>query len=200
MLILAGGLGTRLRSVVPELPKAMAPIGGRPFLAHLLEQLKEQGFQHMCLAVGYQSQVIKDYFQDGTELGVHLTYSEEKHPLGTGGGMKKASELLPEEFLVLNGDSYLQIDFRKLTAFHTLKGALITMALVKAQDNMRYGKVELDVDQRIISFKEKGTGWESLDFFIAKTATRNKKNRQGDFSCQPICWLCRNMPLTAVRL
>ena len=158
VLILAGGLGTRLRSVVPELPKAMAPIGGRPFLAHLLEQLKEQGFQHMCLAVGYQSRVIKDYFQDGTELGVHLTYSEEKHPLGTGGGMKKASELLPEEFLVLNGDSYLQIDFRKLTAFHTLKGALITMALVKAQDNMRYGKVELDEDQRIISFKEKGTG------------------------------------------
>ena len=121
VLILAGGLGTRLRSVVPELPKAMAPIGGRPFLAHLLEQLKEQGVQHMGLAVGYQSQVIKDYFQDGTELGVHLTYSEEKHPLGTGGGMKKASELLPEEFLVLNGDSYLQIDFRKLTAFHTLK-------------------------------------------------------------------------------
>ena len=137
-LILAGGMGTRLRSVFGELPKVMAPVGGKPFLAHLLEQLKEQGFQHMCLAVGYQSQVIKDYFQDGTELGVYLTYSEEKHPLGTGGGIKKASKLLSEEFLVLNGDSYLEIDLGKLKEFHTVKRALITIALVKSPDPERY--------------------------------------------------------------
>ncbi len=156
ILILAGGLGTRLRSVVPDLPKAMVPIEGRPFLAHLLEQLKAQGFQRMCLAVGYRSQLIKEYFHDGADFDINLTYSEEPYPLGTGGAIKKAAESLPEEFLVLNGDSYLQIDFRKLIAFHTVNDAVITMALVTSLVSASYGKVELGENQRIIGFEEKG--------------------------------------------
>ncbi len=154
-LILAGGLGTRLRNTIADVPKVMLPIGSKPFLSYLIDQLREQGFVQLCIAVGYQSRVITRYFKDGKDFGVNIIYSLEDKLLGTGGAIKKAARNLSNEFLVVNGDSYLDIDFRQLTSFHTEKNALITMALTESKGTNRFGIVELDHGNKITTFKEK---------------------------------------------
>jgi len=155
-LILAGGLGTRLQKVVSDYPKPMALISSRPFLEYLILQLKRYNLTEVVLCTGYLGEKIKEYFKDGDRWGVKIDYSEEKKPLGTGGAIKLASSFIKNDnFLVLNGDSYLNINFKELIKFHKLKGALATLALVEVNKPDRYGAVEIDKDYRITSFKEK---------------------------------------------
>lgn len=154
-LILVGGMGTRLSPVIGNMPKAMADVAGRPFLSYLLDQLKGQGFCDICLAVGYRSEIISDYFKDGSDFGVNLTYSKEVQPLGTGGAIKRAAGKLSKEFLVLNGDSYLDISFSDLISFHREKMALVTLALTECVKADRYGLVHLGINNKIIGFREK---------------------------------------------
>lgn len=154
-LILAGGKGTRLAPVIGETPKVMVDIGGKPFLTYLLEQLKRQGIRDICLAVGYQWRAIRDYYQDGTNLGLTLRYSIESEPLGTGGAIKKAAAQLSQVFLVLNGDSYVEIDFRALIKFHQSMGAAVSLAVTECHYPDRYGVVTVARDGRITSFSEK---------------------------------------------
>lgn len=154
-IILAGGFGTRLRERVADLPKPMAPVAGKPFLAYLLDRLLQQGFSRAVLSVGYLADSIEDRF-GSTYHSIHLIYSREDHPLGTGGAIRQALALCHESsVLVLNGDTYLELDYRQFMRFHELHGGPISLALRHVENAERYGAVKLE-GERIISFNEKG--------------------------------------------
>jgi len=156
-LILPGGLGSRLQKVIHHYPKPMVLIRDKPFLEYLILQLKKYNLTEILLCIGYLGEKIKEYFQDGTRWGVEIEYSEEEKPLGTGGATKLAESFVrSDNFLVLNGDSYLDIDFNELIGFHKLQEALVTLALVQISKPDRYGLVEIDKNSHITSFREKG--------------------------------------------
>lgn len=155
-VILAGGLGTRLRSVVPELPKPLAPVAGRPFLAWILDQLAAQGFSQVVLSVGYQTDLIIDRIGP-TWQGMNLQYAVEAQPLGTGGAIRAAlAQTVSDTVVVLNGDTYLDVDWAGLLAAHHAANALATIAAVRVPDVSRFGGLGLDVSGRISHFREKG--------------------------------------------
>jgi D-glycero-alpha-D-manno-heptose 1-phosphate guanylyltransferase len=143
-IVLAGGLGTRLRSAVSDVPKPMAPIAGRPFLEFVLTQLRQQGLERVILSVGYKSEVISAHF--GTAWnGLALDYCIEDRPLGTGGAIAEAFKLLGEErALVLNGDTVLDETFSRLETCHLENGADLTLFAREIEDGGRYGVCELD--------------------------------------------------------
>jgi NDP-sugar pyrophosphorylase family protein len=113
-VILAGGLGTRLRPITYTVPKPMVAVAGRPFLEHLIAKLKNDGFDDILLLVGYQHEKIADHFKDGSTLGVRIRYSVESTPIGTGGALRLAREMLSPTFLMANGDTYLPIPLTSL--------------------------------------------------------------------------------------
>ncbi|HEF3563005.1 TPA: nucleotidyltransferase family protein [Campylobacter upsaliensis] len=157
-IILCGGLGTRLRAVVKDVPKPMAPVGGRVFLEFVFEYLKAQGVKSVILAVSYKYEVIQEYFKNEF-LGIKIKYSIEKEPLGTGGAIKEALKLCEEEqIFVLNGDSLFEISLKNLR----LKGAKICLALKKMVDFERYGAVKVGESGEIAEFKEKSFCKEGL--------------------------------------
>lgn len=155
-VILCGGLGTRLRSIIDNLPKPMASIAGRPFLEYLILQLKRQGFRDILLCTGYLGEKVREYFSDGKNWGVNILYSHEPEPLGTGGALKLAQKLIyGDDFLLMNGDSFLDVDFNKLINYHLKNKALATIALVEVENPARYGVVEIDETGKIKNFVEK---------------------------------------------
>jgi NDP-sugar pyrophosphorylase family protein len=111
-VILAGGLGTRLRPFTENIPKAMVPVAGKPFLEHQILFLRSQGIEEILLLVGYRAEQIKDFFGDGSKYAVRISYSQEEEPRGTGGALRLAQPKLQSSFLLLNGDTYLPMDFR----------------------------------------------------------------------------------------
>ncbi|MBI3802790.1 MAG: nucleotidyltransferase family protein [Nitrospirae bacterium] len=153
-IILAGGRGTRLQSVVPDLPKPMAPINGRPFLTYQLDYWIKQGVLRFILSVGYKRDAIQDYFKDRYK-GIEIVYAVEEQPLGTGGGLLLALERIknPSPFLVLNGDTFFEVDLEKLKSFHLEKKADLTMALLEVAENSRYGGVQLGEGERIVAYR-----------------------------------------------
>ncbi len=156
-LILAGGQGTRLRSVIKDVPKPMADISGKPFLEYLLRFVYSHGVREVVISCGYKHEIIKDYFKDS--LGdMKIYYSIENEPLGTGGAIKKALEdygCFEEGLFLLNGDTFFNISLSELYNFHKAKGSDLTVALKKIKDSDRYGSVKIDGNNRIIGFKEK---------------------------------------------
>lgn len=161
-VILVGGLGTRLRAIIPSTPKPLAPVGDRPFLELLIRQLQGQGIRHLVMCSGYLADQIEGEFGDGRGLGVAIEYSKESQPLGTAGAIKFAETHLQSvpEFLVMNGDSYLEIDLGQLLRFHCLHGGLATVAVVAVENAGRYGTVVADSGHRVTAFSEK-TGNDS---------------------------------------
>ncbi|MBL7899611.1 MAG: nucleotidyltransferase family protein [Crocinitomicaceae bacterium] len=154
-IILAGGLGTRLRSEIGEFPKVLAPVNGKPFLTYVLDYLKKNGIETAVLSVGYKAELIHEQFGDDYQ-GMKLIYAVEKEPLGTGGGMKLALEKNKAEmFFVLNGDTFFDIDLKQLETFHLLNKSTCTLALKKMKNVDRYGNVELDENGKIKAFSEK---------------------------------------------
>lgn len=154
-IILAGGFGTRLRSVVQDVPKPMAPVAGRPFLAFILDLLAAQGVRRAVLATGYKGHCIVEGFGAHWN-GLELAYSHEESPLGTGGALAQAAQLVNgDSFFVLNGDTYLRLDFAAFDASVRASGARLGMALARVPDVGRYGAVLLDSD-RVVGFQEKG--------------------------------------------
>lgn len=154
-IILAGGLGTRLRSVVQDVPKPMAPILQQPFLAYQMSYWIKQGIEQFILSVGYKHDVIQAYF--GTHYqGVPISYSVEPIPLGTGGGLILATQTyhLTAPFLLLNGDTYFEVDLKQLDDFACQQDADWAFSLFSTQDTTRYLGVGLNVNQKIIRFKE----------------------------------------------
>ncbi len=157
-VILAGGLGTRLRPVVSDRPKAMAPVAGKPFLIHQLEWLYANSVRSVILCVGYKGKQIEDYVDDGSRVGLKVTYSCEHTPLGTAGALANALDLLPWRFLLVNGDTYTTLPLDSLWEAHRRYDAMATIAITSAQDSSTVGGVELASDCRIIAFREKRPG------------------------------------------
>ncbi len=155
-LILCGGLGTRLREAVPDRPKSMAPIRGKPFLEILIRSLKARGVDDFVLATGHLGDQIEAYFGDGACWDVKVRYSRETAPLGTGGAVKLAAPLLEEEFLALNGDTFVEFDPGALARKQAATGASLVMVLRREEHPERYGAVEVDADGRVRAFVEKG--------------------------------------------
>jgi D-glycero-alpha-D-manno-heptose 1-phosphate guanylyltransferase len=154
-VVLAGGLGTRLKSVLPDLPKPMAPVAGRPFLAWVLDRLIDADFESAVLAVGYRHEAIFDYF-GANYRGMALHYSVENTPLGTGGAMRlAANHVTTLPVFVLNGDTYLELDYRAMLAAHRQSRASLSVAVCRVTDVSRYGALELEQDH-IRGFLEKG--------------------------------------------
>lgn len=158
-VVLVGGLGTRLRSLVADVPKPMAPIGGVPFLDILLTRLLQQPeIERVLLAVGYKREVVQAYFKD-EKLGRPVIYAVEREPLGTGGGILNAVSQTrlgecSSEVLVLNGDTLFDVDVAAMLQQHRRYRADITLAIKPMQDFERYGTVAMD-EVRITGFKEK---------------------------------------------
>lgn len=160
-VLLVGGLGTRLRSILPSTPKPLASVGGKSFLDLLVRQLRYQGIRRLVMCTGYLGDQIEKEFGNGQSRGVAIEYSQESHPLGTAGAVKLAQQHLrnASDFLVMNGDSFLEIDFQHLIRFHGAHGALASMAIVRVKNAARYGTVQMDSEGRVTGFSEK-TGVE----------------------------------------
>ena len=160
-VVLAGGMGTRLRSVVSDIPKPMAPIQNNPFLKYLLQYLKSFGVNRVILSVGYKYEVIESYFGK-SYLGMELVYAVENEPMGTGGGIKLAlSYARDEQVFLSNGDTFFQINLHHLSDHFMLENALISMSLKEMYAFDRYGIVDIG-NHKVTGFKDKAfcdKGW-----------------------------------------
>ena len=157
-ILLAGGLGTRLSTEVPGLPKALAPVAGRPFLAYLLEELQAQGLSRVILSLGHRAKQIQDFLKD-YRGPLHLESCLEPEPLGTGGAIALAMKLVrsPQAF-VLNADTLFRIRLESMEAFHSSRRAEVTLALKPMEQADRYGLVDCEASGRIRGFEEKRPG------------------------------------------
>ncbi|MCX6771182.1 MAG: sugar phosphate nucleotidyltransferase [Candidatus Micrarchaeota archaeon] len=158
-IVLAGGLGTRLRPITEKVPKPLVMVKGRPFLDYLLEKIARMGLRRCVLLVGYKGGMIEDYCGGGKKWGLKISYSHEKEQLGTGGALVNAVAHLHSAALVLNGDSYLDIDARAFYAFHCKRGALATVYAMQGALEAR-GEVVADEAGCVEAFREKqGSGF-----------------------------------------
>ncbi len=153
-IILAGGLGTRLREAVPDLPKPMAPINNRPFLEYQMDYWIDQGINHFILSVGYLKNVIINHFGESYKEA-SIVYAEEHEPLGTGGGLLMASKDLTKPFLAINGDTFIEVDLDTLYNFHVKKKSSWTFSLFRTSQFDRYMGVDISVSGEILSLKSK---------------------------------------------
>lgn len=158
-VVLAGGLGTRLRSVVSDVPKPMAPVAGRPFVEHQLDWWLPQGVTRVLFSVGYKHEVVSGHF--GSEhRGVPVEYVVEDEPLGTGGGLLLAEARgdLTDPYLVLNGDTFFRVQLGPMRARHARTSPALSMALVEVEDSERYTGVGVEGEDRVTSLRERGEG------------------------------------------
>lgn len=153
-IILAGGLGTRLRAAVPDLPKPMAPVAGRPFLSHLFDYWIGQGIGHFVLSVGYRHEAISQHF-GAHYRGATLAYAIEDSPRGTGGGLLLALAQVPgvANVLVLNGDTFFAVPLSDFQAFHAARQALWSFALFRPQESGRYHGLHCDAQGRVLQLR-----------------------------------------------
>lgn len=191
-IVLAGGFGTRLRSVVNDLPKSMASVAGRPFLEHLFDYLILQGVNRVVLSVGYKSEYILGHFGENYR-SLEIQYAVENEPLGTGGGMRLALwKIDGPRALVMNGDSLFRFDYRALVEFHMKKKADATLGLRKLEDTSRYGRVTLNRARRITGFAEKGAetgpGYINGGVYVIEKSFIMEPHFRGKFSLERDCF------------
>ena len=155
-IILAGGFGTRLQSVVKDIPKPMANISELPFLAYIFTYLKNYNITDIVLSVGYLHKKITDYFGN-SYIGINIKYAIEKEPLDTGGAIINSLQFIDQNqpVIVLNGDTFLQIDYQKLVSFYDKSNSDLTIVLRNVEDSSRYVSVEIDDKNLIVNFIEK---------------------------------------------
>ncbi len=154
-ILLAGGLGTRLQSVVNDRPKPMAPVCGSPFMRYVIRELCSRGVRDIIFAVGYKGSMVEEYFADGSAFGIRASYAYEETLLGTAGAIRNAARFLRErDVLVLNGDTFYRLDYRKLYALKEEKGLDMALVLRQVPDVSRYGEASLR-DGRLTAFNEK---------------------------------------------
>ena len=157
-VLMAGGSGTRLRPLTCDLPKPMVPVLNRPIAEHIVNLLKRNGIDEIIATLCYLPDVMRDYFQDGKDFGVQMTYAvEEDQPLGTAGCVKNVSELLDETFVVISGDSITDFDLKKAIDFHKEKGSKATLVLTRVPNPIEFGVVITDDNDKIVRFSEKPT-------------------------------------------
>lgn len=180
-IILCGGLGTRLRSVISDVPKPMAPIKNKPFLAFVLEYLKKQNISKVVLAVSYKYEIIQEYFGN-SYLGMQILYSIEKEPLGTGGAILEALNLInSDSCYVLNGDTFFDVNLDRLK----LDNSDICVALKPMKNFDRYGSVDIDNNSYISAFNEKkftSNGLINGGVYLIKKNIFNSFNLPNKFS------------------
>jgi NDP-sugar pyrophosphorylase family protein len=196
VVVLCGGLGTRLRPAVADRPKALAPVPDRPaqrircpegdvpagtvesrerpFLAVQLELLRDRGARHFVLCVGHLAEQIRATFGDGSSLGVRIDYSPDGEKLlGTAGALRRAERFFAPAAVVVNGDTYIDVDLDRLARLHSSargRGALATLTIAEMLDSGRFGTVELNADGRVVRFREKGAatagGWVNAGVYV----------------------------------
>jgi D-glycero-alpha-D-manno-heptose 1-phosphate guanylyltransferase len=165
VLILCGGLGSRLRPLIADRPKGLAPIGGKPFLDILVKDLVDQGFRRIVFCVGHMKEQIIERYRERSEA--QYLFSQEDTPLGTGGALQLALPLvLSDPFLVMNGDSLCRVDFKAFLAFHRSKAAAASFVLARADERNDTGVVCLDEAQRVLSFLKWGDATDPRHCFL----------------------------------
>jgi D-glycero-alpha-D-manno-heptose 1-phosphate guanylyltransferase len=191
-IILAGGFGTRLQTVVNDVPKPMAPINDVPFLNYIFKYLNYYQIEHVVLSTGYLSEKIKQYYKTKFN-GINISYANEETPLGTGGGIRFALEKCKtENVLVLNGDSFFEININEHFRNHNFKQADCSLALRKVDNAARYGTIQLGRLNRIKAFKEKdnkeiqglingGVYILNRDVFLSNTLANSNFSIEKDF-------------------
>lgn len=185
-IILAGGFGTRLQSVVKDLPKPMAPVNGRPFLTYVLDYLIEYGYTKVVLSVGYLHEKIEEYFGEQYKT-IQISYAVELEPLGTGGGIAFAlQQCSTDNVLILNGDTLFKADLNRLQEFHEQHQSALSIILRQVPDTSRYGSVQTDDNQQIVSFTEKnnsrGEGLINGGIYLINKGLINKLSLPQKFS------------------
>ena len=175
-IILAGGLGTRLRSVVQDVPKPMASINGKPFLEILLDYWINQGIKKFIISVGYKKEVIIKHF-DLEYKKAKIDYVIEERPLGTGGGVLNAYKKIKnlDNFLIINGDTYFEVSLKDLLRFHKLKNSILTLSLLKNKDLERYKPIFTDKDGKVILNDQSALSSSSVNggvYLINKSALK----------------------------
>jgi len=159
VVILAGGMGTRLRSVLPDAPKCLAPIAGVPFLRRYLCWLQQFGLRRAILSLGYKAEMVQSYVRSETWPGLEIVSSVESVPLGTGGALRAVLPLVNSStVLVANGDSFTGADLGEFLSFHKKKNARVSMLLTKHEESKASGRVETDENDAVTSFSEKPPG------------------------------------------
>ncbi|MDO4294767.1 MAG: nucleotidyltransferase family protein [bacterium] len=154
-ILLAGGLGTRLRSVVNDRPKPMALAKGKPFMEYLIHELAKQGITEIIFAVGYKGSMVEDYFKDGASFGLQISYAYEEELLGTAGAIKNAGRFVHDEsFLVLNADTFYLFSYEKLWQLAAKEQTDMALVLREVEDISRYGEAQL-LGNRLVGFNEK---------------------------------------------
>jgi D-glycero-alpha-D-manno-heptose 1-phosphate guanylyltransferase len=154
-IVLAGGLGTRLKTVVADLPKSLAAVAGKPFLAYLLDYAGLQGIEKFVFALGYKTELIEAFVKQHLPEGSYL-FSVEEEPLGTGGAIYKACQFIStNDTIVLNADTFFGVSFSKLAVFHQTSAAACTLTLKPMKSFDRYGLVEINDQNQVIGFSEK---------------------------------------------
>lgn len=154
-VVMAGGEGTRLRPLTALRPKPMVPVVNQPVMQHILGLVKHHGIDEVVATLAFMPQVIEDYFGDGDEWGMDITYAVEESPLGTAGSVRNASDALDDTFIVISGDAITDIDLTDVVNFHKASGGVVTIALKRVPDPLEFGVVITDEDGRIERFLEK---------------------------------------------
>jgi mannose-1-phosphate guanylyltransferase len=154
-VVLAGGIGERLRPLTESRPKPLITIAGRPCIDYVIRSLVKAGFQEIVVTTGYMSDHLIKRIGDGIDYSASILYSFEENPVGTAGAVKKVADFLDETFVVASGDVLADVDMKELYEYHKKKGAAATMALTEVKDPSQFGIVELDKDKRIVRFLEK---------------------------------------------
>ena len=154
-VILAGGLGTRLRPLTLKTPKPMLPLGKKPILEHLVDWNKKNGVKSIVLCVSYRKEKIQDYFKDGKKFGVNIEYAVSKKPLATAGQLKTAEEFIKDTFVCVYGDSIFDFSLRNMIKQHKAKKAFTTMSLYEYKTNLQYGVIHSLKSGRVTSWEEK---------------------------------------------
>lgn len=154
-VILAGGLGTRLRPLTLKTPKPMLPLGKKPILEHLIEWNKKNGVKSIVLCVSYRKEKIQDYFKDGKKFGVNIEYAISKKPLATAGQLKTAEEFINDTFVCVYGDSIFDFSLRNMIKQHKAKKAFATMSLYEYKSNLQYGVIHSSKTGKVTSWEEK---------------------------------------------
>ena len=171
-VILAGGLGTRLRPYTLLLPKPMLPVGPSPILEHIIGWLKKNGVTEVIITTGYLGKTIQEYFGAGRDWGVKIQYAASPHPLGIAGQLKTAESKIRGTFVCVYGDAILEMDLRKVIRFHADHSALATIALMKYSTSLKYGFLETDREGRLTEWREKPviSGYINVGCYVMEKA------------------------------
>ncbi|MEE9283460.1 MAG: nucleotidyltransferase family protein [Nitrososphaerales archaeon] len=154
-VVLAGGLGTRLRPYTYFLPKPMLPLGYKPLLGHIIDWLVSLKITNLVVCVGYLQKVIEEYFGNGADFGAQISYSRSQKPLGTAGQLKHAEPFVDGSFLCVYGDSLYDFELKEVVKLHEKRGALATMVLMDYKTKMKYGFIDLGKDNSVLQWREK---------------------------------------------